>query len=171
MVPLLVMERRVSVRSNSTAVLMVGACAVVAGVFLKVIDVRAQSSSVKTVFDTYGLLGIFSFDCSKPPTSNNYYYVHRLVGPGHVQRDRMSGGIGRDYVNVIDKASAIGPNQVSISGMRIEGNRKGGAIEEIWRVEPSRIMTVDGTLGGLKLISGGRFNGQPVPWANRCPSP
>ena len=155
-------------RRTDTRVLIAAACALFTGFCLGIREVTAQDSLVKAVFENYKLLGIFAFDCSKPPTSDNYYYVHRLVDAGHVQRDRMSGPTSRDFSNVMDKAVGVGPNEVTVSGTRVEGNRKGDPIEEVWRVEANQIMTVEGTIGGAKVIAGGRFNGQPVPWANMC---
>ena len=78
-------------RRTDTRVLIAAACLLFTGFCLGIREVTAQDSSVKVVFENYKLLGIFAFDCSKPPTSDNYYYVHRLVDAGHVQRDRMSG--------------------------------------------------------------------------------
>jgi hypothetical protein len=138
-----------------------------AGVCLYV-AAKAQSDSVKTVFENYNLLGTFASDCSKPASGDNFYYVHRLIDPSNAQRDRMSGATSRDYAYVIDQASGSGPNQVSVGGMRAEGNRKGEPLVEVWRVEPNRIMTVEQTIAGAAVISNGQFNGQPVRWYNRC---
>src|SRR5258708_17120088 len=80
----------------------------------------------------------------------------------------MSGTTNRDYAYVSDKASGLGPNQVSLGGSRTEGNRAGEPITELWRVEPNRITTVEQTIGGSTMISDGRFNGRPVGWYNRC---
>ena len=120
------------------------------------------------MFENYNLLGTFAFDCSKPVSPENFYYVHRLIDPGHVQRDRMSGPTTRDYALVIDQASGVGPSQISLGGSRSEGNRKGEPITEIWRVEPNRITTEQVTISGAKVIVDGRLNGRPVGWYNRC---
>jgi len=132
---------------------------------------RAQEGSVEAIFENYNLLGTFAFDCSKPASNTNFYYVHRVMDTGHVERARVSGPAGRDYANIIDKASGLGPNEVSVSGTRVEGNHKNEPIEEVWRVEPNRAVTMEGTLGGAKMISGRRFNGQEVPWIYKCSAP
>ena len=153
---------------NRTGWLIRTACAALAVSCLTVSGAGAQDSSAKTVFENYQLLGIFAFDCGKPASANNYYYVHRLLDPGHVQRDRMIGTDSRDYAYVIDRALVMTPNQVSLNGIRSEGSRKGEFIKEVWRVEPNRIMTIEQTIGGNTVISGARFNGRSVPRYNRC---
>jgi hypothetical protein len=155
-------------RTNKVSSLAASVCVVLAGACVGAAGASAQGGSVKAIFESYNLLGTFAFDCSKPASDSNLYYVHRLVDPGQVQRDRMSSQTKRDYANVIDKASGLGPNEVSVSGIRMEGNRKGDAVEEVWRVEPNRLVTMEGTIGGNKVITGRRFNGQEVPWINRC---
>jgi hypothetical protein len=147
-----------------------GVLAALGGFWLGSSHVSAQDQPVKTVFENYALLGIFASDCNKPASKENFYYVHRLVNPGHVQRDRMSGPTTRDYANLIDKAAARGPNEVLVRGTRVEGNRKGEPVEEIWRVEPSRLRIMEGSIGGGKIISGGIFlpNHGQMGWFNKC---
>jgi hypothetical protein len=57
-------------------------------------------SSVKAIFEKYNLLGTFAWDCSKPASKDNFYYVHRLLDADHVQRDQMSGPTQRDWLAV-----------------------------------------------------------------------
>jgi hypothetical protein len=154
-------------RPNNARPFIAAICTLSAGVCLHV-AAKAQSASVKAVFENYNLLGTFASDCSKPASGDNFYYVHRLIDPNHAQRDRMSGATSRDYAYVIDQASGSAPNQVSVGGTRAEGNRKGEPLVEVWRVEPNRIMTVEQTIGGATVISNGQFNGRPVGWYNRC---
>jgi heat shock protein HslJ len=130
----------------------------------------ARRAPVQELFEKMKLLGIFAQDCTKPPSGNNLYYVHRLIDPDHVQRDRISGPNTRDYVNIIDDASANGTNEISVKGKRREGSHQGEAVSELWRVDGDRLMTMEGTLGSVKGISNGKFNGATVPWINRCSS-
>jgi len=52
----------------------------------------AQAVSVKDIFEKYGLLGNFAWDCGKPSNpSNNWQYVNRLIDADRVQRDLMTG--------------------------------------------------------------------------------
>jgi hypothetical protein len=126
---------------------------------------QAQNGSVKTVFEKYGQLGTFASDCSKPPSKDNIYFVNRVIDDGHVQRDEMSGPTTRDHVTIIDRASPLGPSEISVSGLR-----DGQLIEGLWRIEPSRQIATEVTLAGKKVISGGRLlsTGRERPWNNRC---
>jgi hypothetical protein len=67
----------------------------------------AQAASVKEIFEKYGLLGNFAWDCSKPPSPDNWYYVNRLIDADHVQRHLMTGPTTRQWVAVFDKALRI----------------------------------------------------------------
>jgi len=154
------------VRVRVSASTMFGA-AVVTLAFLAVAPTRA--ASVKEIFEKYQLLGMFAVDCTKPPSDDNRYFVHRLVDPDHLQRDRVSGPGARDYAYMIDQASEVGPQEVSVSGTRVEGSRKGEPSTEIWRIERDRLKIMEGTLGNVNVISSGRYNRRAiVPWINRC---
>lgn len=129
----------------------------------------AQTGSVNAVFENYHLFGVFAVDCGKPAGEDNYYYVNRLIDPGHVQRDRMIGTDMRDYVAMIDQAEGVGPREISISGTRVEGRFKGQSFTERWRVEADRQMTSEATIGATAAITGGRLlDGGQVRWANWC---
>src|ERR1043166_7437887 len=78
----------------------------------------AQTASVKTVFEKYNLLGTFAWDCSKPASRTNYYYVHRALDGGHVQRDLMSAPTTRDWVATLDKAAERASGEIAVSGTR-----------------------------------------------------
>ena len=121
--------------------------------------------SVKTVFEKYNLLGTFSWDCSKPASKDNQYFVNRVVDADHVQRDQMSGETTRDAVTIIDKAAGLGPNELSVSG-----TREGQPAEGIWRVENNRQIGTEVTIGGKKVISAGRYvgSGRNVQWLVKC---
>src|ERR1700722_11431575 len=78
----------ISARYRPDAYLSVAAaCALIAGISLGAPDAAAQTSAVKSVFENYKLFGIFGFDCSKPASGENYYYVHRMIDPDHAERD------------------------------------------------------------------------------------
>ena len=128
----------------------------------------AQTASVKAIFERYNLLGTFAWDCSKPVSRNNVYYVHRLLDAGHVQRDQMSSSTTRDYLIVVDKAEAR-PNEISLSGM-VTGRVGGRDLDNkpangVWRIEPNRLLIWEATVDGRNTIAGGRVlsNGSQVP--------
>jgi hypothetical protein len=166
-------ERRV--RSNKTGALLAGAAAIVAGFWLGLADARAQDGSAKAIFEKYSLLGTFAWDCSKPPSAqNNWYHVHRLIDPDHVQRDYMTGPTTRQWLSVIDQVAELRPDEVELSGT-ITG-RVGGrdldraAIKGIWRVQPGRLLVWEATINGDKVAADGRLtaNGFQLQWSNRC---
>jgi hypothetical protein len=124
----------------------------------------SASSPITALFEKYGLIGIFAADCSKPASNDNRYFVNRVIDAGHVQRDEMSGPTTRDNVSVLDKASALGPSEVSVAGMRDDQT-----IEGIWRVEGGRQIGTEVTIGGKKRISNARYvGGSAVPWLSKC---
>jgi hypothetical protein len=124
----------------------------------------AQTPSVKTVFEKYNLLGTFAWDCSKPASKTNYYYVHRALDCDQVQRDLMSAPTTRDWTAMLEKAAERASGELAVSG-----TRDGQPIDSIYRVEARRMRVVEGTVAGKKEISGGRFaNGKEAPWLNRC---
>jgi hypothetical protein len=126
-----------------------------------------QSGSVMAVFKKHNLLGTFAVDCSRPPDRGNLYYVHRLVTADRVQRDQMSGPTTRDWFIIIDHAEERGPNQVFFRGQR-DGQRGEG----LWHVEQGRLLQLEGSLAGQKLLSGGKVlaTGRSMPWLARCAS-
>lgn len=84
----------------------------------RVVGCVRQSGSLKSVFEKYNLLGTHAVDCSKPVSENNWYFVHRVIDDGHVQRDIVVGPATRKFAFVFDKASPIGPNEITVSGTR-----------------------------------------------------
>jgi hypothetical protein len=133
---------------------------------LRVLDAGAQEGSVKAIFEKHDLLGIFAFDCSSPASKSNIYFVNRLLDEGHVQRDQMSGPTSREQVIVIDKAIELTADEISIGGKR--GDEQ--PMESVWRFDKDRVFGVENTVGGKKVISGGKWtsNGENVPPVSRC---
>jgi len=124
----------------------------------------AQGMSVKDVFEKFNLIGIFSADCSKAASKDNRYFVNRVVDAAHVQRDEMSGPTTRDHVTMIDKATVLGPNEISLGGKYDDKPTEG-----IWHMQAKRHISWDVTIAGKKVISKGhRANGSAVPWLTKC---
>jgi len=88
----------------------------------------AQADSVKEIFEKFGLLGNFAWDCNKPPSPDNWLYTNRLIDADHVQRDLMTGSATRQWMAVFDKASELKPNELLVSG-RITGRIEGKTVE------------------------------------------
>ena len=132
-------------------------------------EVLVPHTPVKEVFEKHKLLGVFAWDCGRPASSSNLYFVSRLLDGDRVQRERMSGPTNRDFVMFIDKASEVKPNEILVSGMR-----EGKPQEILWRIERNadgmRMRGVEASWDGKKLISGEKItdSGRETPWMNRC---
>lgn len=127
-------------------------------------SVQTPRASVKALFEKHNLLGTFAFDCSKPVSRDNRYYVHRSLDADRVQRDMMSGPTTRDFSVVFERAAEPRPNEIAVGG-----TRDGQPVESVYRVESTRSRVLESTVAGRKEISGGRFvNGGETPWMNKC---
>jgi hypothetical protein len=47
---------------------------------------QAQPASVQAVFESNDLIGVFAWDCNRPPGKDNLYFVNRVIDAEHVQR-------------------------------------------------------------------------------------
>jgi len=141
-------------------VVAVAACVLGAG--------GAQAASVQEVFEKYNQIGTWAWDCSKPPSPSNRYYVNRVIDANHVQRDEMTGPTNREHMAIIDKATVLGPNEFALSG-----KRDNQSAEAVWRVEQNRQIAMEVSFDGKKVVSGGKLvsNGRPLPWTNKCGAP
>jgi tetratricopeptide (TPR) repeat protein len=129
--------------------------------------VALPQASVKSVFEKHSLLGIFAWDCSKPASKQNHYFVHRLIDADHVQRDVMDGPTTRAFVVMVDKAAESKPNEITVSG-----TRDGKPFSSAYRIEPAGMRVLESTVDGKVEIAGGRLaNGAEMPLTNRCTAP
>jgi len=127
---------------------------------------RAQNGAVKAIFEKYDLLGMFAWDCSKPPdANNNWFFVNRLVDADHVQRDFMNSPTSRAWFAIIDQASETGQGEINVGGVR-----DGARGSSVWRIEKDRMLQWSATQSGKPIISGGRWvaTGKDMPWLNKC---
>ena len=154
------MSRSVHILAIVTAGLLL-ACGI-----LRAPDAAAQQGSVKAIFEKHDLLGIFAVDCSSRASKTNVYFVTRLLDANHVQRDQMSGPTTRDRVTVIDKAVELTADEINVSGKRDDEQ----PTESVWRFDKDRVLGMENTVGGKKVITGGKWtsNGQNVPPISRC---
>jgi hypothetical protein len=131
----------------------------------RVDDSAASADSPRQLFEKYSQIGTFAWDCGKPASKDSRYYDNRVLEGNRVQRDQMSGPTTRDSVTIIEQASALGQNEFSLGG-----TRDGEPIEATWRAEQNRQIATEVTIGGKKVISGGKLtgNGREVPWTIRC---
>jgi hypothetical protein len=131
-------------------------------------------TSVKAVFEKHNLLGTFAWDCSKPASRDNRYYVHRAINTDLVQRDQMSGVTTRDWVALIERAAEVKPNELALSatftGRSIGKDFDSKPSSGLWRLEPNRLLQWESTIDGQKVVQDGKLvsNGFQLPWATRC---
>lgn len=125
----------------------------------------AQAASVREVFEKYDLLGTFAVDCSKPPSEENWYFVHDAIGDDRVQRNMLTGPATRKFQFIYDQGSDLRANEINL-----RGTRDGAPLETVWRVARGQQTEIDTTLRGAKVISAGKFlsNGHDVPRTSKC---
>jgi polyhydroxybutyrate depolymerase len=123
-----------------------------------------QAASVKEVFEKHDLIGTFAWDCTKPASKSNWYYITRVIDTGHVQRDFMVSPTAREWVAIIDSVTESSANEIATSGT-VDGERGDG----IWRLQTNRMQQWATSRAGKPLIANGRFiNGGEIPWFNKC---
>jgi hypothetical protein len=124
----------------------------------------AYAASVKEIMESYRLIGTFAWDCSKPASRSNNYFVHRVIDNDHVQRDMMTGPSERGFVVIIDKATGTGPNEIFISG-----TRDGKPLTSTYRIEGDRFVVAESTWDNRVIVKNSRqADGFAIPWTSRC---
>lgn len=127
----------------------------------------ARAESVQQVFEKYGLIGTWAWDCSRPPDRNNWVFINRAVDANTVQRDYMKSATERGWYATLTQATPLGPTEVRVAGAR-DGHIK---VDGIWRVEANRMFQWEATQDGKKTIANGRYvagNGAQLQALNKC---
>jgi hypothetical protein len=123
-------------------------------------------TSATTMFEKHKLLGTFAWDCSKPASDNNMYYVLRAADGGGVQYDQMNGPTSRQVMIFFDQVLAPKPDEIAITG-RMSG---GKPATMLWRIDQARVLRLEMSVADEKWIADGRYvnNGNQVPALNKC---
>jgi hypothetical protein len=126
--------------------------------------VAGQQKPPKDLLEKYQMMGKFAADCTKPPSPDNPYFVHRPIDASTVQLDQMSGS-NRDSLMIIDRAWEVRPNEIFMSG-----DNEGQPVELSWIMRNQRQLVLEMTIGGKKIISGGnRLSTKAgVPLISKC---
>ena len=126
----------------------------------------AYAASPKDIFEKYHLFGTFSYDCTKPATKKNLYFVNRALDADHVQRDIMSGPSTRDDVFMIDKVEELKPNEIRFTGTRSDGQ----PAEAVYHTEANRALQWYSKVNGKERIRDGILlaTNYKLPYLNRC---
>jgi hypothetical protein len=127
---------------------------------------HAQDTSTRAVFERFNLLGTFARDCTQPVSSTNQYIVFRPLDAERIQSDLMIGPSERARAGVIDRATALGPDEVALSGFSQEFGRS----NFVYRVERNRHRALQWTRENEKVVVDGRAvnGGAETPWWNKC---
>jgi hypothetical protein len=128
----------------------------------------AKAASVKQLFERYGLIGTWAFDCSQPASAQNPYIFYRLLDDEHVARDTMNSPTNRINASVADFLVESNPNEV-VMGVKTERGRTNLTV----RLERKRIRTFQSTRdSGERVIVNGRFieRNTETLWYNKCES-
>ena len=125
-----------------------------------------QAPSVPEVFQKYNLIGTFAWDCSKPASPNNLYFVNRVLGANHVQRDIMDGPSSSQHVTILSSAAETKPNEIAVSGT-LDGSKP---VTGVWRIEGVRMVPIEATESGRKIVADQKIlaTGSELPWLSKC---
>jgi hypothetical protein len=128
----------------------------------------AQAASVQALFERYGMIGTWAFNCSQSASEQNPYIFYRVVDPEHVARDTQNNPTDRINASVAEFLVESNPNEVVIV-VKTEQGRTNLTV----RFERKRMRTFQSTRdSGQKVIVNGRFtaNDAETLWYSKCGS-
>jgi hypothetical protein len=128
----------------------------------------AQAASLQALFERYGMVGTWAFNCSQPASEQNPYIFYRVVDPEHVARDTQNSPTNRINVSVAEFLVESNPNEVVIV-VKTEQGRTNLTV----RLDRKRMRTFQSTRdSGEKVIVNGRFtaNDAETLWYSKCGS-
>jgi hypothetical protein len=142
-------------------------------------SVPAQpSSAVQDILKRHGLMGTFAEDCTKDPSDNNQYIVHRVLDAERVERDQMKSRGARSYAALVDNAEELTPNDVAINILITETtitDMKDWRMRLVTRIDGNRIRLMEsgalsGPYAGRTNIFAGRAanGGDETRWLTKC---
>jgi uncharacterized caspase-like protein len=110
------------------------------------------------------LLGVFAWDCGRPPSDRNWYTMRRVIKGNRVEQAILARP-GRPAVTVFDQASETANNTIAVSGTR--GKK---AVSSSWAVDGQRMRETEATADGQPEIAGGKWvrDGREVAWSRKC---
>lgn len=122
------------------------------------------SLSAREVFEKRRLLGVFAWDCGRPPSDRNWYTMRRPIKGNRVEQAIVTRP-GRPAVTIFDQASETADNTIAVSGTR---GRK--AVSSSWELDGQRMRETEATADGQPEITGGKWvrDGRDVIWSRRC---
>jgi hypothetical protein len=123
-----------------------------------------KSLSAREVFEKRKLLGVFAWDCARPPSDRNWYTMRRAIKGNRVEQAIVASP-GRPSVTIFDKASETADNTIAVSGTR--GKK---AVSSSWVLDGRRLREVDATADGQPEIADATWvrDGRAVAWSRKC---
>jgi tetratricopeptide (TPR) repeat protein len=129
----------------------------------------SAQGGARQFLEKHGLLGIWSADCSNPPSPSNQYFIYRPLDEQRIQLDVMTGPTQRSFFYIIDSASEAGANEIA-------GTAQNSQVFRL-QVAGNRFRLLEFALNGTKAVADGRYladygdptlAGQETPWTNKC---
>jgi hypothetical protein len=129
----------------------------------------SAQGGARQILEKHGLLGVWSADCSKPPSPSNEYLVYRALDEQRIQLDGMTGPTQRAFAYVIDSASESGANEIT-------GSAQNGQVFRL-QVAGNRVRELEFALNGTKTVADGHYladygdpalTGNETPWTEKC---
>ena len=117
------------------------------------------------LFEQRGLLGVWAADCTKPPSQQNQYIVHRALDAERVQRDTMVGPTERFAVVFLETAAVSAPNELT---MAASGHGARFSITYRFEGKGFRVMQYLREDGTKFIVDGRRVGAGEMPWLNKC---
>ena len=116
------------------------------------------------MFQKHKLFGVFAWDCGRPPSSRNWYTMHRPIGGNRVEQAILT-RLGRPSVTVFDTASEATDNTILVNGKR--GKQ---AVSGSWQVDGRRLREVEAAADGKPEIIDGKWvdGGRAIAWSRKC---
>jgi hypothetical protein len=122
------------------------------------------SLSAREVLQKHNLLGVFAWDCGRPPSDRNWYTMRRPIKGNRVEQAIVTRP-GRPSVTVFDKASQTADNTIAVSGTR--GKK---AVSSSWVLDGRRMREAEATADGQPEIADATWvrDGRAVIWSQKC---
>jgi hypothetical protein len=138
----------------------------------------ARADTVSEIFESLGLIGVFSIDCKSAASDDNDFYVFRAL-EDRVQFDIMTGRTHRYFVSVVDTAEEQSSGELAFSSVGITDGGDKFRWHLVLEVEDGRFRVLEleteeiGTDDPQKetLVAGGRNaddDDSETSWYNRC---
>ncbi len=128
-------------------------------------DQPKSSGTVRQVFEKHKLIGVFAWNCDRPPSDSNWYTMNRVVSANRIEQTILTAPSKRPYVTEFDQATDLSETSVSVGGTRSKQPVTG-----VWQLEDRRMLEFEAVTNGKTEIASAKRvrDGLAVPWATKC---